>query len=133
MASWLITILVFGAIVKGIDNAAHAGGAIAGAVIALLWRRGIVYSQLRKTIVLALCGLVLVLSTARVVWFDLAVPFSTYTFVERLQVARRATLEGDCVNAHKALDAARRLDPDAPELVPIGAAIADRCSGPFGG
>ncbi len=50
MARWLLSIVLFGVVVRainglvggggGIDNAAHIGGAISGAVIAMLWRRG---------------------------------------------------------------------------------------------
>lgn len=50
MARWLLSVVLFGLVTRGIsrisggqggvDNAAHIGGAIAGAVIAMLWRRG---------------------------------------------------------------------------------------------
>lgn len=50
MARWLLSVVIFGLVTRGIsklsggrggvDNAAHIGGAISGAVIAMLWRRG---------------------------------------------------------------------------------------------
>lgn len=50
MARWLLSVVLFGLVTRGIsrlsggrggvDNAAHIGGAISGAVIAMLWRRG---------------------------------------------------------------------------------------------
>lgn len=127
MASWLVTIFVLGALVSGIDNSAHAGGAIGGAVIALLWRRGIVYTTLRKWIVLGLCSIVLVATAARVVYFDLQVPYATYTFDDRLKAARNATIEGDCKNAHASIEAARRLSPTDPHVAVIQEEIAVRC------
>lgn len=50
MARWLLSIVIFGLVVRavkglsgsggGVDNAAHLGGAISGAVVAMLWKRG---------------------------------------------------------------------------------------------
>lgn len=115
MASWLGTILLIG-LIPGIDGVAHAGGAGAGAVIALLWRRGFVYSTARRWVVYALCALVLVATTARVAIADLTVPFATYTFSQRLEVVDLALRDGDCATARGALRAAKRLLPEAPEI-----------------
>ena len=49
MARWLGFVVLFGVLsnVSGgrIDNAAHVGGGLAGGAIALLWKRGVVYTE----------------------------------------------------------------------------------------
>lgn len=60
MARWLLSVVIFGLVTRGltrgrggVDNAAHIGGAISGAVIAMLWRRGREPSPMVKLLTLA--------------------------------------------------------------------------------
>src|SRR5258708_24464318 len=106
---------------------AHAGGAISGAVIAFLWRRGFNYSRAREVTVYGMCALVLLATAARVAVADLTVPWSTYTFTDRLRAADDALYVGDCVKARSAVLAARRLIPAAPEIVHADEVLRARC------
>src|SRR5262249_41625383 len=93
MARWLATIVVIG-LVLGIDGVAHAGGAIAGGVIAFLWRRGFTYSATRRALVLGACGLAVLGAGARVAWFDLTQPYAAYTLADRVGFAGDALATG---------------------------------------
>src|SRR6185369_8654604 len=115
MARWLATVLVIGAVAK-FDNAAHAGGAVAGALVALTWRRGPELPASRSAN-LVLFAIVLVVTVARVVQQDVSNPYATMTVNERLEAAGRALDAGKCDEARAAMAAARRVAPRAPEVL----------------
>jgi rhomboid protease GluP len=115
MARWLVTVLVIGAI-AGFDNAAHAGGAFAGAMVALTWRRGPETPTARWTN-LAFFALVVVACAGRVVYENATNPFATMTVNERITAAQDAMHAGDCTRARAAIAAARREAPRAEEVL----------------
>jgi hypothetical protein len=61
-----------------VDNAAHVGGAVAGGLIALGWRRGVTYSTRATVIIVAACALVVAGAFAVVVWHDTQDPFAAF-------------------------------------------------------
>jgi len=113
MARWLALILAFGlfANMSGghIANAAHAGGAIAGAAIAATWRRGYRYSPRATTAILGACTLVVVACIAAVAVRDRTDPFATMSLQERSEFTQEALTEGRCHDAHQGLSAVERL------------------------
>jgi hypothetical protein len=121
-------ILLVGFALRGVDNAAHIGGAIAGAVIALLWRRGLRYSPLRRNATLGACSLVLLLTFGRVVERDVTSPLSLMTTEERLSAAKQLLRQGDCHDATIYAESAHRLRPNDPETTETKNAIDDSCA-----
>jgi rhomboid protease GluP len=123
MARWLGTILFIG-LLPGIDGSAHFFGAVSGAVIAMLWRRGHVYSALKRAVVYGLSTAALGATVALVVLHDLRDPYAMSTASERVDIAQAALDRGDCVEARRAVLAAQRLTPNA-EGMPKAVAIVD--------
>jgi rhomboid protease GluP len=129
-ARWLVSILVIGFLPGvGIDNAAHIGGAVAGAVIAMLWRRGLVYGTGRKVAWIGASVLFVLAAGARVVERDLRDPYATLMVADRINVAMGALEAGDCAVARTAIGRAARLTPDAPEVLDGRQAVAQACGG----
>ena len=125
MARWLATVLLMGALAR-FDNAAHAGGAVAGALVALTWRPG-PEAPATRTAGLALFALVTALAAVRVVAQDLANPYATLGAGERLEVASQALHAGRCAEARDAMAAARRVAPRAPEVLYEAQIVARVC------
>ncbi len=133
MARWLGANLVLGIVFTQVggntDNAAHIGGAIAGAVAAMLWRRGYVYSRSAKASILAACALVVAVSGATVALRDASDPFAAMTADQRVLVATRARLKGQCAEARRVLMATHRLNPQNEKLAKERFAYAVDCGG----
>lgn len=128
MIRWLGMTLFVGFVFKNVDNAAHVGGAMAGAVIALLWRRGLIYSSARRAVVLGACGLVLLLTFARVVERDVQSPLALLTTEDRLEAARALARRGDCAGAARMASAAQRLTPHDEKTLAEVRAIDEACA-----
>ena len=94
-----------------VDNAAHIGGALGGAIIAAAWRRGVTYTERAEAFVLW-CSVALVLACGLTVvvrdWTD---PYLYMSFDDRLGAASRAARVGRCEEAERALRRAQLLDP----------------------
>jgi membrane associated rhomboid family serine protease len=119
MARWLGFVVLFGILSNAsggrIDNAAHIGGAVAGAIIATTWR-GQRQSPTATAAILAACAGVLVACVAVVAYHDRTDRFATMLLPERSQSVERALREGRCRDAYTALVAVDRLrDPIGPE------------------
>jgi rhomboid protease GluP len=119
MVRWLGFTLLFGILANvgangaRIDNAAHIGGAIAGGVIAALWRRGYRYSMNAERAILAVCAFVVVGCAAVVGARDLGDKYVMLTLEERVRAASDALRDRDCPETSRALHAAARLAPRA--------------------
>jgi rhomboid protease GluP len=113
MARWLGFVVLFGVVSnlggENIDNAAHVGGAVAGAVIAALWRRGYQYSSRATTGILAACAAVLVACIGLVAYRDRTDPFASMILHERVEYTVDAASDGRCGDAQQGLAAVERL------------------------
>ncbi len=113
MARWLAFVVVFGVIsnISGgnIDNAAHIGGGLAGAAIAMLWKRGVVYSDRATLWILSACAGVLVACIAVVAVHDRTDRFASMRAEERLEFTEDAIADGACKDARDGLSAVERL------------------------
>jgi membrane associated rhomboid family serine protease len=131
MARWLALVLVFGLVTTlsggNIDNAAHVGGAVAGALIASMWKRGYVYSSTSRLLILAACSIVVLASGVAVAIRDATDPFATYLFEERIEIADRALEEERCDLATAALESAARLRPRASRVAGLAHEVGLKC------
>ncbi|HEX7666620.1 MAG TPA: rhomboid family intramembrane serine protease [Polyangiaceae bacterium] len=123
---WMTTILFFGLAVTlsklgNFDNAAHVGGALSGAAIALLWQRG-AEQPFRRTLGIGLAAGLIVATIAGVAVRDARDPFVAMLWPERVQAADLALRKGDCDGAWSAaLSAVRiaRRDPQALHAITV--------------
>ncbi|WP_394826850.1 rhomboid family intramembrane serine protease [Pendulispora albinea] len=115
MALWLTVTLALGK-QGGFDNAAHMGGAVAGGLIALLWRRG-AESPMHRNVSTAAALACVALAGVLVLYYDLTRPFATMPVPQRQKYAMRAVLFGNCQEAWGAARAARRLAPRAEDVL----------------
>jgi len=111
----------------GIDNAAHVGGALSGAVTAALWRKGRVYGALTKRVVVAACALVTIGAGAVVVYRDRTDPYLFLTFEGRLRAAVVALDHMQCAEAQAAQMRAARLRPKSALINDLNREIELRC------
>jgi len=115
MAKWLGFVVVFGIVMNraggNIDNAAHLGGALSGAAIASLWRRGARYSSAATAGVLAACVAVLVGCVALVAYHDRTDRFASRDLGARVAFTGEAVNDGNCADAQEGLAAVERLLP----------------------
>jgi rhomboid protease GluP len=113
MLRWLGFVIVFGLFsnLSGgkIDNAAHLGGAMAGALIASLWKRGYRYSAGATRAILAGCLGVLVVCIGVVAWHDRTDRFASMTLEARREFTWDALREARCRDAQDGLRAVERL------------------------
>jgi rhomboid protease GluP len=110
---WLVFILVFGLLMNlgggHIDNSAHVGGAVAGAVVALGWRRGYTYGSRATAAILAVCLGILVAAIGVVAWRDRTDRFAAMTLESRTSFTMDAVAEGRCQDAREGFAAVDRL------------------------
>lgn len=115
MARWLGTVVMIG-FVAAFDNAAHIGGAIGGALIAVMWRRG-AEAPGPRTFSLAAALLAILGAGAVVLLHDVTDPFATMEARARVAYADQALREGRCDEARAAAASARRVAPRAPDAL----------------
>ncbi len=120
MVRWLGFLVVFGLLSNlagaSIDNAAHIGGAIMGAVFASMWKRGYRYSAGATKATLAVCVGVLATCIALVAFHDRTDPFAAKTVQARQDFTMDAVRDGRCRDAHDGLLAVERLRGRMPSL-----------------
>ncbi len=113
MARWLGFVVLFGILSNlgggNIDNAAHIGGALAGAAIAALWKRGYRYSSAATAGILAACMGVLVSCIAIVAIRDRTDRFAAVDLQGRIEMTGDAVSDGRCRDAGEALAAVERI------------------------
>jgi rhomboid protease GluP len=135
MLRWLGFNLVFGLLMNAgggnTDNYAHIGGAIAGGAIAVMWKRGFVYSARARTAILAACAVVVLAAAAVVVVRNVTDPFAALPVGARIDVAKIALRDGRCKDAQTAIARAARLFPDYDKTLVVEDNIALFCGTPF--
>ena len=94
-----------------IDNAAHFGGALAGALIAATWERGYNYSLRAQQAILAACIGVVLMSGLVVYVRNRTDPFLFLDIEERTYAADTALRNGNCDRARAAIRRAMQMDP----------------------
>lgn len=113
MGRWLGFVVVFGLLMNlgggHIDNSAHVGGAVAGAVVARMWKRGHRATTLGTAASLGLCVAVLGASIGALAWHDRTNRFATMTLEDRSSFTLDATSDGRCEDAREGLAAVGRL------------------------
>lgn len=67
MGRWLLIVLVIG-FAAGFDNAAHLGGAVAGLLFGVLWRRGKTPTRTARAVALGASALVVAVAFAVALW-----------------------------------------------------------------
>jgi rhomboid protease GluP len=111
MARWLGMVALFGYFL-GADNAAHLGGAAAGALIAVVWKRK-PESVPGRNLRLAMTAVLTVLAFLRAGYVAMTDPDAVLMTKERVANARTLAKDGRCGEAKTAIAAAERLRPDA--------------------
>lgn len=130
MAKWLASLFALGFTVTfvfhalggkgGFDNSAHVGGALAGAVTAALWRRGVATPTANKVAILGFCAAVTVATALRVYVTDTnpsRYPFAMMSADERLAYATQALDDGRCDRAGLAIRSLENMKIAAPEVL----------------
>jgi rhomboid protease GluP len=131
MARWLGLVVVFGLMSNlgggNIDNAAHIGGAVAGAIVACTWRRGARSSRFAERAILGACGVILAACIAVLAWHDRTDPFATMTLNERTDFTRQALRLGRCRDARDGLGAVERLRAWAAPVTSLRTQVEATC------
>jgi rhomboid protease GluP len=113
MAKWLGLVVAFGVVMNAsggrIDNAAHVGGALSGAAIAALWKRGVHYSPAATRGILGACAAVVGVCAAVVAFHDRRDPFAEMLLHDRIGFTVDALTTGRCPDAQAGLLAVERL------------------------
>lgn len=135
MATWLACLLALGLAknLQGgmvqIDNAAHVGGAIGGAVIAATWRRGMTYGDRAQRLIVGGCVALVMLAGLTVYVRNRTDPYLFMSVEERAASALRAAQAGRCDEADRAIRRAARLAPGDPMLEAQAKQIDRACLG----
>lgn len=131
MTRWLGFVIVFGVLsnLSGgrIDNAAHIGGALAGAAIASAWRAGYRYTERATVAILSGCTALLVACIGVVGFRDRTDPFARMSLQDRDEYARDALDDGRCADAYDGLRAVERLRGRMAPVVPLRNRVETTC------
>lgn len=113
MARWLGFVVVFGLLMNigggHIDNAAHIGGAVAGAVVASTWRRGYRYKPAATAAILAASVGVVAAAIGALAWHDRTDRFAAMSLEDRSSFTMDAIALGHCKDAREGLASVDRL------------------------
>jgi rhomboid protease GluP len=136
MAKWLGFVLLFGLASNRlgggrIDNAAHVGGALTGAVVAALWTHGYRYSAAMTRASIGASTAVLLASIATVAWRDRTDPFATMMLQDRVDYTQAALNRGNCPGAREGLAAVERLRGTMAHVTSLNVQVEQAC-GPEG-
>ena len=136
MVRWLGLIVLIGLIrrinpeISQIDNAAHIGGALGGAVVAATWQRGFTYARGSQRAILA-ASMGLVIACGAVVYVrNRTDPFLYMNVDERMKAAYAALQGGHCDRARIAMRRALQMDPNNRFIRAAGEEIDRECSDP---
>jgi rhomboid protease GluP len=123
---WLLVIFAYGASVPGVDNAAHVGGMISGALVATAWRRGVRYSTAARWLSIGLSAAACIGAGAAVAYRDVTDPFAQLGPNDRAKVLQKALRNHDCAFARRALLAIEAV-ADTPDVKGLRADVESQC------
>ncbi|MCL2725692.1 MAG: rhomboid family intramembrane serine protease [Polyangiaceae bacterium] len=133
MARWLGLLLIVGLFkylrgdIVQVDNAAHLGGAIGGAIVATTWH-GTALTRRSESAIIAAC-IALVAASAAVVFIrDRTDPFLFLDVEGRKRVALEAWAAGRCNRALTAVRRAVAMDPKGEEVRELHDRIRQECA-----
>lgn len=135
MAFWLLVLLATPFIgqwvrhekVLHVDNAAHIGGAIAGIVTAVTWRREYDPPARTKRAIIGGCVALVVACSGIVYWRDRTDPYLFLTLSERTNMALEALGANRCNRARTAIERAIQMDRTSRGLAELQAEIDRQC------
>ena len=127
IAFWLLLLFVFGATVKGIDNACHLGGVVSGCLVATAWRRGVKYSVRGTFAAIGLSSALCLASAVAVIWRDASDPFALLGPNDRGHLIQLSLAKHDCAAARRALVATEAVAEASPELEGLRAQVDREC------
>lgn len=110
-----------------IDNAAHVGGAVGGAIVAMSWDKDYEYSKRATSALVAAC-VGLVAASGLVVWVrDRTDPYIFMDVDQRVNAAYEALYEHRCDRARAAIGRALQMDPQHNQIRAFADEIAREC------
>jgi rhomboid protease GluP len=136
MGRWLGLFVLIGLIrsmnpnISQIDNAAHIGGAIGGAVVAATWRRGFTYARRAERTILAVSVLLVRAAGATVYVRNRTDPYLFMSVDERMKASYAALQAGNCGRARTAMVRAAQMDPQNRFIRAATEEIDRECSDP---
>lgn len=135
MVRWLGLFALIGLIrtlknISPIDNAAHIGGAVAGAIVAVTWQRGFMYARRSERVILATSIALVVASSAVVYVRNRTDPYLFMNVDERMKAAYAALQAGNCGGARTAMRRAMEMDPKNRFIRAAEEEIDRECSDP---
>jgi rhomboid protease GluP len=113
-----------------IDNAAHVGGALGGAIVAMSWDKGYEYSRRATTAITAACVALVAMSGVAVYVRDRTDPFVFMDVDQRVNAAYEALAAHRCDRARSAIARAMQMDPQHNQIRAFAAEIARQCAEP---
>lgn len=136
MGRWLGLIVLVGLVralnplIAQIDNAAHIGGALGGAVVAATWRRGFSYAPSAQRTILG-GSLALVLLSGGIVYYrNHTDPYLFMNVDERMKASYAALQGGHCADARAGMQRAMQMDPKNRFIRAANDEIERECSDP---
>lgn len=134
MGRWLALFVLIGLIrtinpnISQIDNAAHIGGAIGGAIVATTWQRGFTYARRSQRSILA-ASIALIIASAVVVFVrNRTDPYLFMDVEGRMRASYAALQAGNCGSARTAMQRALQMDPKNHFIRAAGEEILRECS-----
>jgi len=131
-ARWFAFVILYGVVSNAagggrIDNAAHVGGALAGAGIACLWRAAYRYSEKVTFWILGASTALLVACVGVVAFRDRTDRFATMIVQDRQEYTTDALDDGRCADAYDGLRAVERLRGRMPDDAPMKVRVEMTC------
>ena len=131
MARWLALVLGLSLLslwtTARSSHAAHLGGAVTGAVIALFWRLDRPYSARATRAVLTGCVAAVAVTVGVVAFHDRTDPFAALGLQERFEVTHEALALGRCSEAWGGLMAVERLRATMAPVTSLRSSVEETC------
>ena len=110
-----------------VDNAAHVGGALGGAMIAATWRRGFTYSPKQQLAIVIASTALVALAGITVFVRNKTDPYVFMGVEQRMRAAWNLARQGRCGEADVAMKRALRMDPGNSAMHALAKEIDREC------